>query len=374
MNIYRVISNTKLYKLGDPIGQVPILGVPLAVCQQNNCLACGLQLIDVNSKDEITDDQYYIFDENLYFSIDFLRAIIKNTKASNSSLRFCLKDNSFNTRFILPFKKEFNGSYAFGFKFIVKNEEEINDVFIEQEIYDFDVKMPDQLVKGSVYRVPQCSIIASHLISPFHLLMVNLAENLKRTISLQSGWLSKHFKNVKGRLGSRLFYGGIRRLNKIGKNCMIHPSAIIEGSIIGDNVKIGAGSVIRLSQLGDDVSISDNVVIANSVLADKTFVANSNFIEMVMSYEEAFMIHGPYQFTLFGKGSAAFAVINCDFRMDQESIKIPTEYGIIDSRQAFLGLVYGHKSKVAGGNIIAAGRIVPNEQIVNPPDNIILKF
>ena len=86
------------------------------------------------------------------------------------------------------------------------------------------------------------------------------------------------------------------------------------------------------------------------------------------------MIHGPYQLSVFGEKSSCFAVINCDIRLDQKSIKIPTSKGMIDSRQPLLGIAYGHHSKVGGGNIIAAGRIVPNGSQIAPPDNIILDF
>ena len=67
-------------------------------------------------------------------------------------------------------------------------------------------------------------------------------------------------------------------------------------------------------------------------------------------------------------------MINCDIRLDEKTIKIPSSKGVIDSDQRILGVAYGHKSKTGGGNIIAAGRIVPNNKIIAPPDNIILKF
>mgnify|MGYP000583440382 CR=1 FL=1 len=61
-------------------------------------------------------------------------------------------------------------------------------------------------------------------------------------------------------------------------------------------------------------------------------------------------------------------------RASDKTIKIPSSKGIIDSDQRILGIAYGHKSKTGGGNIIAAGRIVPNYKIITPPDNIILNF
>ena len=87
-----------------------------------------------------------------------------------------------------------------------------------------------------------------------------------------------------------------------------------------------------------------------------------------MTYDDVFLIHGPYQFSIFGRGSAVFATINGDVRMDQKTIRIEGPDGTIDSRQHLLGVAYGHGAKVAGGNIIPPGRIIPNGFVELPPD------
>lgn len=373
MIVYRKTSNSILHQFGDAISSVPILCKALSVWQEEICQSLGLKLVDIAAETPVKDDQFIIFEENCYFTKSFLQEAIAAASSSKSSLQFILQDNIFNERFVLPFEKPFTGVYKLGFIYYKKGTE-IQDFTLDQHVYHFDARIPEQLVKGAKYSVPQCNTFAAHIISPFHLLQVNIAVNLNRTIILQRGQFLSFFKNLKGRIGAALFYMGLKRLNKIGKRSFVHPSAIVEGCIIGDNVRIAAGAVVRLCYIGNDVTISDNVVVANSVLADKTYISNSNFVDLCMTFEEAFMIHGPYQFSIFGRNSASFAVINCDFRLDQENIKIPTDIGVVDSRQPLLGIAYGHGSKVGGGNIIAAGRIVPNNRFVNPPDSIILKF
>ena len=62
-------------------------------------------------------------------------------------------------------------------------------------------------------------------------------------------------------------------LVKIGKNCVIDPSAIIHGpAIIGDNVTINAGAVIENSIIGNNVNISQDVQIMLSVVGDGAFL------------------------------------------------------------------------------------------------------
>jgi hypothetical protein len=99
-----------------------------------------------------------------------------------------------------------------------------------------------------------------------------------------------------------------------------------------------------------------------------------NHLQFCLTYPSVFTIHGPYQFSVFGKNTAVFATINCDIRLDEKTIAIPTANGIVDSQQHLLGIAYGHDAKVGASNIIAAGRIVPNNAILNPPDFIRLKF
>ena len=371
MIAFRVIANTRLFGFGEVIGQVPILYKSLSIIQKEIVESFGWTLTDVSSLNEVKQDEYLAFSEDLFFTRSFFAQAIKAIKNSKTSLAFGLKDNEFNRRFILPSKNE-TSDFLFDFKYVL-NETPIKECLLPQVVYEYAASIPEQVVKGGRYAMHQCDCFAAHILSPFHLLQVNMAMNLNRTIALQKG-MFKRFKNKKGRLGAFLFYRGLKSINKIGKNCFIHPSAIIEGSIIGDNVRVGAGAVIRVSMIGKDCTISDNVVVANSVLGAGTFISNSNFIELCQTYKSVFLIHGPYQFSIFGESSACFAVINCDFRLDQQNIKIPTSIGIVDSGQPLLGIAYGHRSKVGGGSIIAAGRIVPNERHVYPPDSIHLKF
>ncbi len=372
MIVFRIISGACLFQFGEAIGQVPILYKPLGEIQREIVESFGWTIRDVASVDEIEEETFISFSEDLFFTKSFFAQAIEAIKNTKTSLSFGLEDNEFNRRFILPAKKD-TSDFTFDFKYFKKGTK-VEHKLLSQELYEYAASIPAQVVKGGKYSMFQCDCFAAHILSPFHLLQVNMAMNLNRTISLQKGSLAKRFKNRKGRLGSFLFYRRLKSMNKIGKNCFIHPSAIIEGSIIGDNVKIGAGAIIRVSMIGEGSTISDNVVVANSVLGAKTFIANSNFIELCQSYESVFLIHGPYQFSIFGESSACFAVINCDFRLDQQTIKIPSSIGIIDSGQPLLGIAYGHRSKVGGGSIIAAGRIVPNDRHIYPPDSIHLKF
>lgn len=373
MIFYRIVQQTKLHSFGDFIGEVPFLGKKLYELQNEYVKNIGGTITDVGSKEEIIDNTpYFVFYEDLFFTGPFLESCVKVAKNLNTNIQYCLGRNSFNDRFILPTSSDSEEHHVL--KFYFQCDKEISKkVVIKQKIYDYETRVPHQIVKGGIYKTDQCDTFALHIISPFHLLFANLGLNLARSIKYRSKMpsiLDKQF----GQPGGRWFYHGLKVLNKIGKNCKIHPTALLEGAVIGDNVTIEAGAIVRMSILGDNCQVSDNVTIVNSVLGESTFIGNSNYVSSCLTYPKVFLIHGPYQFSVFGKSSACFAVINCDYRLDQHNIKIPTSEGIIDSHQPLLGIAYGHRSKTGGGNIIAAGRIVPNDLDLTPPDHIILNF
>ena len=373
MKFYRIVQNETLHSFGDKIGAVPICGKRLIDCQNESVLAVGGEIIEVNNSAEIDKTQaHFVFDENVFFTAEFLNACLIAVSLKQDNLQFCLRRNTFNERYVLPCKQDTEEYHVLEL-YYYQGEGKIEFIPIEQELFEHVTVLPSQIIRDKQFHMDQCEVFACNVISPFHLLYINLAMNLKRTIPLQKK-VPKFLRNRFGQTGGKWFYRGLKRINKIGKNCAIHPTALIEGSVIGDNVSIGANSIVRLSMLGSNCYISDNVSVVNSILGDRTYISNSNYINSCLTFDEVFLIHGPYQISVFGENSACFAVINCDIRLDQKNIKIPTSQGMLDSNQEFLGVAYGHRSKTGGGNIIAAGRIVPNDLHITPPDNIILNF
>ena len=373
MRFYRILNDELLHSFGNKIGDVPVCGKRLIDCQNESVLALGGEIIDVNSAEKINETvAHFVFHEHVFFTTEFLKECLALGSSKQKNLQFCLNRNTFNERYVLPCKQDTEEYHVLEL-YYYQGEGQAEFIPIEQELFEHVTVMPSQIIRDKLFHMDQCDVFACNVISPFHLLFINLAMNLKRTIPLQKkvpNFLRKRF----GQAGGSWFYRGLKRMNKIGKNCKIHPTALIEGSVIGNNVTIGANSIVRLSTVGNLCSISDNVTVINSILGDKTYIANSNYINSCLTFDEVFLIHGPYQISVFGENSACFAVINCDIRLDQKNIKIPTSQGVLDSNQEFLGVAYGHRSKTGGGNIIAAGRIVPNDLHINPPDNIILSF
>jgi hypothetical protein len=333
----------------------------------------GCVLRDVEVGQTISDSRYLAFDEDLYFSKTFFEAALQQCRSGGPTQRFALAENDFNQRFILPDSSRPEERLRFSLRHVNGGAAEERNEILPQKSYPYAERLPGQVVNGGQYAMHQCNMYAARIASPFHLLQVNMAANLNRSIGLRKRfpqWMMERFSPV----NSRMFFRALRTLNRIGKGCLIHPTAIIEGSVIGDNVTIGANAIVRCSVVGAGSTIQDQATVMYSVLGKNNYICNGNHIHLCLAYDDVFLIHGPYQFSVFGKAASVFATINCDIRLDQKTIMIPTDVGLLDSQQPLLGVAYGHHSKVGGGNIIAAGRIVPNGRHILPPASIIMEF
>ncbi len=379
MNAYRIITNTKLFAFNDHIETVPILRTTLKEYQNDILNSLGIRLIDIEigSELEIVDQQYFLFHDDLVFTKAFVIQAIKfiTTKSdvSRFNVQFGIESQESAIRFSLPTNDQNQNDFVFDFWYINSYNREHITIKLSGTEYDLHTDLPKQIVEDGKYSMNQNEVFAAQIISPFHLLQANMALNLNRMIPLQK-LIPKLLRPILSKPFSRFAIEGLKFISKKGKNCRIHPTAIVEGCILGDNVTIGAYAVCRLSIIGNNVNIGDLAVVNYSVVGDSNFVNTGNQLIFCMTYNHVFTIHGPYQFSIFGESSSVFATINCDIRLDGKRIKIESKHGVIDSNQHLLGIVYGHHTKVGGSNIIAAGRIVPNHTVLNPPDFIHLKF
>jgi hypothetical protein len=368
--IYRHITHKKLFSFGNDISSVPVCGKTLSERQREAVEANLCQLVDMEDEREITTQQYMVFDDDLFFTSEFVKQALKSVGTDDCSLQFCLEKNEFNDRYVLPHSTQSEENLRFAFYFRNSNKPGLQLVEIKQKLYDHSISLPSQIVSSGSYYFGRTDCFISRIASPFHLLQVNLAFNLIRTITFQRrfpGWLGERFSKPE----NRYYFRVLKKMNRIGRNCQIHPTAVIEASELGDNVIVGAHAVVRYSHIGSGCQLSDNVAVVYCVLGQNNAISNSNYLACDLFFDNVFVINGPYQFSVFGNHAAVFAVINCDIRMDQQNIRIPTDVGILDSNQSLLGIAYGHHAWVGGGNIVAPGRIIPNYCVVNPPGHII---
>jgi len=157
-------------------------------------------------------------------------------------------------------------------------------------------------------------------------------------------------------------------LVKIGKNCIIDPSAIIHGpATIGDNCTIGAGAVIENSTIGDNVNISQGCQIMLSTIGDGAFlpfraslflttlmehaiVAQNTCLQMCVIGRRTFIGAGS-TFTDYNLLPAPIRAFNADMELKEANAPV-------------LGGCVGHNCRIGSGMIIYPARTVESDVIM----------
>ena len=160
---------------------------------------------------------------------------------------------------------------------------------------------------------------------------------------------------------------------KVHPSARVHPTAVIEGSAIGKGSRVGAHCVVRYSRIGEGVQLHDGAKVEYSVVDDNSWLMHDLVLYRCHVEPDVFLIHGPYQFSCFQRGSAAFATIMMDYRPDGRPIKVQTEGGVRAYAGRFIGALMEEGSKVVGGSLLAPGITVPRERTVGPPADQLIR-
>lgn len=152
-----------------------------------------------------------------------------------------------------------------------------------------------------------------------------------------------------------------RAFAAIHRDAEVHPTAVVEGSVVEAGARIGAHCTVRYSWIGECARLHDGAKVELSVVGRNTWLMHDLVLYRSVAEDDVFLIHGPYQFSLFQHRSAAFATILMDYRPDEKPIRIETGAGRSDYGGLFLGAVYEEGSKTLGGTALAPGRVVPRD-------------
>lgn len=148
--------------------------------------------------------------------------------------------------------------------------------------------------------------------------------------------------------------------NSIGKNCRIHPTAILEGCIIGDNVEIGPFSYLRSAVVSDNVSIREKSSIKLSYLGTGAFVMGSDIVNCYIGNESSIFTPLLYN-VVFGEksfisGGSGFA----DFNVGGGSITATIKDKKVQTGLNFLGSCVGDNCFLGANLIFSAGQAIPD--------------
>ncbi len=155
---------------------------------------------------------------------------------------------------------------------------------------------------------------------------------------------------------------------KVGKNCVIDPSAVIKGpAIIGDNVTINAGAVIDNSIIGNNVNIGQGAQVMLSVVGDGAFLPFRAALFMTTMMENSMLAQNTClqmcvigRNTFIGSGSTW-----TDYNLIPAPIRARDGNGRLSiSNRPVMGGCVGHNCRIGAGMIIYPARTIESDVVL----------
>jgi hypothetical protein len=165
------------------------------------------------------------------------------------------------------------------------------------------------------------------------------------------------------------------KLNRIGRGCDIHPTALIEGSTLADGVSVGPYARVMLSNLGEGVDVMAGAQVELSTVGAGAVVSEQTVLRFSVLYPEAVASQNLMQQCVLGRRAVTTAgAFSMDLNFDQ-SIRVPLDGKLYDTGQQFLGSAFGHGCRVGTGFWLASGRMIPNDYfVIRSPEQVLSRI
>ncbi len=156
-------------------------------------------------------------------------------------------------------------------------------------------------------------------------------------------------------------------LVKVGKNCSIDPTAIIQGpTVIGNNVHIGAGAVVVSSLIGNNVTIMQGSQVMLSVVSDRCCLPFNASLFMTTLMENSMVAQlSCLQMCVVGRNTFIGAGnIFTDFDLMGKPITTMWKGELHEVGLPVLGSAVGHNVKLGSGFVVYPARMIESETVL----------
>ncbi|MBK8783493.1 MAG: multidrug transporter [Anaerolineales bacterium] len=155
---------------------------------------------------------------------------------------------------------------------------------------------------------------------------------------------------------------------KVGKNCVIDPSAVIKGpATIGDNVTINAGAVIDNSIIGNNVNVGQGAQVMLSVVGDGAFLPFRASLFMTTMMENSMLAQNTcLQMCVIGRNTFIGAGSTwTDYNLIPAPIRARDGNGKLSiSNRPVMGGCVGHNCRIGAGMIIYPARTIESDVVL----------
>ncbi len=404
MKAYRVRTDVVITPFMEHV-QDSLIGFKRLQDYQRDVLAdFDIDIVDVQHIDQIEDKDFILFYDNVYFTRRCIKYFLKALRVKDRSARLAIPDSLFVRKYeplqdLQYIERENIKGRAYNL-FYIKDRESLNGLdsieplFIKFKEIVYRQPIPPNMFGKHFFEQPVTTSIAFHINHWVNLLNANQMEIIVKWVEyitshpfwviyrlllatiafLFSGIINiLRFNSLSSSFSMENFIGTIMRwMNVIGKNCEIHPSAILEFCIIGDNVKIGPQSYLKASVINDNVIIEEKTKITFSMIDRNCYISQITILNGVVAYPDGDVCIDGMQFCMSGRnvkltGLARPMDLKYGGKISVIYRKKPCEVNL-----EILGSCFGHRCFIGPDIYIAPAREIPNDAVIVPHQNDVL--
>ncbi len=374
-------SKRSILPFNEPARDLRIQNKPLWLAQRDVLAPYTQREIELASGARLpkTQEACLVYRDNLYFDAPYIQAFLEQARQRSHPSRaaFSLKDAAFREH-ILPLSASYIPAgdvyLADLWYYPAGPNPDVRPLVIDLQAREIGYyHIPTYMASQSgdlVYQVPLRSLIA--IDSWVHVFIADMVFGLfGRGARFEHRLKHDPFFMLKI-FGTAMFEG--RQLLessgivKIGRNCVIDPSAVIHGpTTIGDNVTVGAGAVIENCIIGDNVNVSQGCHLMLSVVGDGTFLPFRASLFMTTIMDNGMVAQNTcLQMCVVGRNSFIGAGSTfTDFNLLSAPIKARDSEGRLqDANRPVLGGCVGHNCRIGAGMIVYPARMIESDVIL----------
>ena len=374
MRVYILSTDVKIEPFNDPAREMLFLDRTLAELQKDLFRRSGMEPVVVDDISEISDREYFLTRDNVFVSEFLWSKFRKGVMKVGRSVSLSLEKNSFTelTAFLQELPERIDDGR--GSELVRYNLHYIKDpknpadpttscepLAVKPWLWTKTLKLSDEYETMPDLHVPITLDVIIEVGCWVHVWMANLFSLPLRWVEIVKG---RPLRSVLRLLAARpLTAWDLRKAaTHRGRGARIHPSAVVEGSILGDNVSIGANSTVTASYLGDGVRVQENSILLGSVVMKEGFVTKRGVCNFSVLYPGAQA--STVQASFLGRKARAMGLARITDMKVRGTIPIVHRGELSDTGLNFLGGCLGHRSSLVGRVILAHGRALPNDLVI----------
>lgn len=364
---WRLRTGTRVESLDDPVGEAPVGNVPLATLQERTLRALGFRVIDVDDVAEVRGRGLVLVD-TLYVTLPLLRRFLRSARRRRGSAQLALAPGAFTRLTTFTGEQARDGEdVLYGLWWVRGPVVEARPLRLQVRSRDETVPFSRRIPSMADQEIPLTLEAVLEITSWVHLWQANLYELGARLVAPARGlrgWLRVACVALLGVLTSaslRPYAWATTALSWWvfrGRGCRIHPSAVVEASILGRNVEIGPNAVVRGCILGDDVVVQERAGVEGSILGDRVLINQDASIKAALAFPDAV-----FRFLQTGiVGRSTFLGLLCvplDMKFEG-TVRVRHRGALVDTGMPFLGCCIGHHALISGDTRVLPGRAIPN--------------